>query len=684
MQLNQANYDELIRNNIIYNINNTIDNKLEDIDYYIDKYNRFQDDIWDFNYENKNKRSLTLYKINFSSIKEPFKKYCKILVLKELKIRKVRISTCVKIIDVLKYICDRLYDLEVINVRLLNLEAVKLYFNECEAKNKPSMIGKCASMLSKLVKTIEDVEKINLCEIKKYLAEITSKYCKIRPYTAINEYIPDVFLNQIVFAAMKDIDDKNLSYPTRLVACLIIILANTGMRAEELSLIERNKLRTIKAGDKEANFLEFLTFKTVGRGRTFRKTSCFLSEDGSVAYKKAEKLVDEFIDTLSKEIKEKVLYYFYSGEYIRNKKFLPKQYVNELKQLPENKINEITNEAKRYLYLGKYGLMIRGTAQLRNSVKKFFIRHRNDFDLSSLNSKEKSQIRYYSINSKSVYEYVFNMEERKKISFERTRTLKIPYVGLHQFRVTVCTKLFMQGVHIDYIVRHMNHLSEDMTAYYNKSETFINELEESIKLIRDITNDDGYIETNIDKIDENLIDEYSDLEIIKKIEKVNEFLEKNNININKDINKIMKLLLKTNTTIEENEFGMCIRSIINGICDRKKYFSSIDDNYYIGIQLDNYKFIRNHYERYLQKKNILKHNKKIADKDSRLINEYQREVKALTYYVNKTLNRELELLEDDIDNYGMENIIERYPDLKNIINNIEEIKKELKLWKKES
>lgn len=226
MQLNQVKYEELIRNNVIYNINDRIDNKIDDMNFYIDNYNKFQDDIWDFNYKNNNKRSLALYRINFSSVKEPFKKYCKILVLKEIKIKKVRISTCVKIVQVLKYICDRFYDLKVINVRLLNIEVIKTYFNECQVNNKPTMIAKYASILNKLIKTIEDIEKINLCEIKKYLSEITSRYSRVRPYTAINEYIPDIFLNQIVAAAMKDIEDKSLNYPTRLLSCLIIILAN--------------------------------------------------------------------------------------------------------------------------------------------------------------------------------------------------------------------------------------------------------------------------------------------------------------------------------------------------------------------------------------------------------------------------------------------------------------------------
>ena len=479
---------------------------------------------------------------------------------------------------------------------------------------------------------------------------------------------------------MADIDNKELSYPTRLVSALIVILANTGMRAEELSLLERNKLRTIEFNNKKVNFLDFLTFKTVGRNKDSRETSCFLTEEGTIAYRKAENLVDEYIDNLSSTIKNKVLYYFYSGTYIEGKKKLPIKYVEELNSLSQVEKDKLISEAKRYLYLGKYGLLIRGTSQLRNSVKKFFIRHRNDIDLSKLTSKEKEQIRYYDINTRSIYEYYFNVDERKNITFEEARKIKIPYVGLHQFRVTVCTKLFMQGVHIDYIVKHMNHLSEDMTAYYNKSEIFIDELKESIKLINDITNDKGILETDVGKINGAFIEEANKDELLEKIKRVNEFLNKNNLNINKDISKITKLLLKTNTTIEENDFGVRIRSIINGICEKKRCFSSLEDNYYIGVQLDTYKFLNNHYERFKQKRNVVLHNKQMSEKKSQYINEYNREKKALSYYVKKTVSKEIELLEDDIEEFGIDNIINRYPDLRDIVCNLEEIKGELKLW----
>lgn len=681
MKLSQAKYEDYIKHNIIYNINNIIGSKIDNLSFNIDEFNRFENDIWDFNYINKNNRSLAKYRVNFSNIKGIYKKYCKVVVLREIKIKKVRISSCIMFVHIIRNICNNLYNIGIVDIRLLDISIIKSYFEECKLKNKPTMIAKKSSIFNKLIKVIEDFEKINLSEIRKYLNAVTSKYSQIRPYTAVNEYIPDIFLNQIVSIAMKDIDNTELGYPVRLVACLIVILANTGMRAEELSLLERNKLRTIKAGEKEVDFIEFLTFKTVGRGREFRTTSCFLPKEGSIAYKKAEKLVDEFIDNLSKESKDKVLYYFYSGKYIRNKKFLPKEYTAELKRLSSNEMKKILYEAKRYLYLGKYGLLIRGTAQLRNSVKKFFVRHRNDFNLSEL--KDKSHIRYYSINTKSLYEYVFTSKEREKLTFEDAKELKIPYLGLHQFRVTVCTKLFMQGVHIDYIMKHMNHLSEDMTAYYNKSESFINELEESIRIIGDISNESGVIETDTNKIDNDLICEENNTEIINKINKVNEFLQKNNLNINKDINKIMKILLKTNTTIEENEFGICIRSIINGVCDRKKYFSSINDNYYIGIQLDSYDFLKDHYERFLQKKNIVIHNKRVSMNDSRYLNEYQRESKALSYYVEKTVLRELKLLEEDIKEFGVVDIIEKHPKLQSIIANFDKIKEELYLWKRD-
>ena len=387
--LTDFNFDQMDKDNVVLLLNNAINNNSRDISLRIDNVNNFADDIWDFNYDNKNKRSLVSYKINFCNIPECFKYYCKVLIFKEIKIKKIRISSCTTINTVLKNLCNSFYQLGVIDVRLFTLEIIKSYFENISSNCKPTVVAKRASALNKFIKIIESIEKIDFSMITEYLNEVISKYSKIRPFTAINDYIPDIFLNQVVSLAMADIDNIELSYPTRLVSALIVILANTGMRAEELSLLERNKLRTIEFNNKKVNFLDFLTFKTVGRNKDSRETSCFLTEEGTIAYRKAENLVDEYIDNLSSIIKNKVLYYFYSGTYIEGKKKLPIKYVEELNSLSQVEKDKLISEAKRYLYLGKYGLLIRGTSQLRNSVKKFFIRHRNDIDLSKLTSKEK-------------------------------------------------------------------------------------------------------------------------------------------------------------------------------------------------------------------------------------------------------------------------------------------------------
>jgi hypothetical protein len=130
----------------------------------------------------------------------------------------------------------------------------------------------------------------------------------------------------------------------------------------------------------------------------------------------------------------------------------------------------------------------------------------------------------------------------------------------------------------------------------------------------------------------------------------------------------------------ENEFGVCIRSVIYGICQKRNYFSSLSDNYFIGVQLPTYKFINYTYQRVLQKISIVKHNREIADRDKRYISEYEREDRALRLYVNKTLLIELNLLENDLDMYGANKVLYEQPQLKQVVEEIDDVRKVVKQW----
>ena len=126
--LTDFNFDQMDKDNVVLWLNNDINNNSRDISLRIDNVNNFADDIWDFNYDNKNKRSLVSYKINFCNIPECFKYYCKVLIFKEIKIKKIRISSCATINTVLKNLCNSFYQLGVIDVRLFTLEIIKSYF----------------------------------------------------------------------------------------------------------------------------------------------------------------------------------------------------------------------------------------------------------------------------------------------------------------------------------------------------------------------------------------------------------------------------------------------------------------------------------------------------------------------------------------------------------------------------
>ena len=77
---------------------------------------------------------------------------------------------------------------------------------------------------------------------------------------------------------------------------------------------------------------------------------------------------------------------------------------------------------------------------------------------------------------------------------------------------------------------------------------------------------------------------------------------------------------------------------------------------------------------------VINHNKKIADKNPKFLNEYEREVNGLKHFINKRLKLELELLNNDIETKGIENVKIEYPELSEIVDNYKNIKKEIEAW----
>ncbi|MGL5574663.1 MAG: tyrosine-type recombinase/integrase [Sarcina sp.] len=395
---------------------------------------------------------------------------------------------------------------------------------------------------------------------------------------------------------------KEISVTERIFACMLIIIAETGMRVEELCLLETGKLSSITVNEKTIYYLNFITTKGSSSEVEKIDTYCYLTDIAAKAYKTAESIVYDLIDNMSEKVRFNVYLDIIKKEKISIDTSLLRP-GNLMDLLKKNEIDMLDKHARRYLYLLEHtSKKILHITSLRDYMVRFTIR--NCDILLNTAEKYREEISYFKVESKSRFEKFFGRGVDNNLCFEDISRLEYPYVNFHRFRVTVCTKLYEKGVPLDFIRTHLNHLYDEMTAYYIKSDKKVSEFEENIEVLQTLVDDKGYIKENLENEQLQIVN------VEEKIKKINNFLKRNKINIKSDLGKVLDVIKKANGTVVENEFGVCIKTLISGACKRRQYFSSDKDNYHIGLELNTFKYIDLNYERFKQKIKIIEHNRR--------------------------------------------------------------------------
>ena len=635
-------------------------------DFSIIKGIKFQDELWDFSKFNTLKRESIAYKFNFKQINIEFLNYMKLVILEDLMYSSKKIQTIHKNYDIMKTFINECLQIGATIPVLIDDDFLKKYILEKEKKCKYSYLTRFLMGIEKLIKLIYEVKESDYSKIIDYIEKKKVYYNSFKTDKSVSEYIPDDFLNKMISIAIKDSQNEKVSITNRIFCNLLIIVAETGMRIEELALLKTGQLEEIQVGENKVYYLNFISTKSEDKYSEQRETYCCLTELSSEAYKRAENLVNELIDKMSLNVRLKKYQAMAKEKGMKITKLKPS---NFKKILSENTIKKMEGDLRKFIFVSESTYAkIMNTSSLKEYLCRFFIRNYSEF--KEVYNKNKDNIPYFKIESKTRYEKYCGRGEKKLAEFDEIKKIEFPLINFHRFRVTVCSKMYKKGIPLDFIREHMNHVYDDMTCYYIKSEKKINEMEENIEILNSIINENGYI-------DENLTNEFSDEDVGDKVKKINKFLKKQDINIKVDINKILKMLEKTNTTVVENEFGICIKAVISGICKRRKYFNSGEKNYYIGLELETFKFIDLNYERFLQKKSVIEHNKIVVEKNKELKFELDREIKNLKYFLNKTLIKEIHLLEQELNKKGKNKVIEENTELSNIIYNIDNIKGEI-------
>ncbi|MBE4910194.1 site-specific integrase [Bacillus luteolus] len=598
--------------------------------YFITNDINFAENVWDFTRFMKNYNNPSDYKFNFSQIHSTtFRIILKKTVLRNVffkerisnksKIHSVKKAIFGPVLTLIKYLENEkfIYEPELITAFIIK-QYIKKKFNNVTERYLQLII----SGLKKIIHEMEFLGiDLDYSSFESIWTSINRKKINNEVETNKTPNIPQNLYSKIKKCALEDIDNEALNYSQRTTACIIIILANTGMRIGECELLEADRLKkfSIFNDSKNAYYIEFITYKT-----TFdidgKWTETIASPEAVKAYKK-------WVEISQKRRKR------FNTNYLHTNEYTGKRYTQNM---------------------------------IRRNIKIFFLRHQAVLNFDSLSEIEKSQIHVTTprtfVNKYKTQLYIDYKELDKEFY----------YINPHQFRVALVNQLKNRGVQLQWLRRHMNHLEEEMTKHYFRDDEDIIEA-----LFYRASSDGSMLESNPNKVKHNIKCDFSDEELVKAYNIINNFLSKKKLNIFKDIDQIIDTM--KNNPLRETYVGLCTKAI-GTICERQERLATIEKWYFIRPHIADISSFDFTYKRFCEKAKVVEHNKKLFEINPKFERQYSIEYQALKKFYINCFSVEFSMLYDKVKNGEERKVLTSYPWLKDVITRINEIELEVALW----
>lgn len=590
------------------------------VDFPVTSHINFSDNVWIFPEFKRFTGEDSHYEYEFSTLDTTYKNYAKYVVLRELFTKHNRFTTVKPKFVIIKDFISHLSEKHMFYPNLIDAPFLKEFLSNTPSERN---LQRKKQAIKLFLSEIElRVPNVNFSECYQYLRDIDNRKIKVEREQGKHKFVPVHIHDKIISTAIQDLRNEYLSLTQRAAACMIVLLAETGMRIGEFRLLEVEQLEQISVVGESTSFhyLNFKTYKTV-KETNFKWTRSFITENAQIAY-----------ETLVELYKEK--------------------------------------RTTKYLFVNDKGTMASKTL-LRIRLVQFFYRNRNTFQFDKVIDHEVNQ---FSVTRKR------NFTALKSIPDSEIDT-DIYYVTFHQYRVVLATILYNKGYHLDFIRQHMNHLTEEMTKHYIRLEE-IEKLEVNAveTLMKRSSKDGSALNTDINESsDKHLTEEIQSEKYQEIYDQINKFLKKNKLNIFKDIKEIVSKLSRTDNPIADMELGICAKSF-NKLCERNQYISSINDAYYLGVQIHSLDDLPHSIKRFEEKTSIISYNERLYKKNQKYRNEFERELKGIKKYIERKLNPELQLLKDEISAIGFEEVHSKYPALEEVIKNIKDVEKDVQKW----
>lgn len=282
------------------------------------------------------------------------------------------------------------------------------------------------------------------------------------------------------------------------------------------------------------------------------------------------------------------------------------------------------------------------------SMLSFFSYYADKLD--AIDSKDKyPQLQTTSINNKPYMSL-------------HTKAKTLTYPLTPQFRVHVCTELYHKGVPLKYIAKFMGHLTSQMEGYYVRPKE--NQIQEDIMFSKKVIK--YVVSGNVNLLGSNA-KEFS--------EKLKGFLKTNKYNVATDIDEIVEKLLK-NIPVRNKTGGVCIKSSPLRECSKDSMSNELFCAY--GVCPNIFHFFYMVEVSYRQGKELV--NTIMANAKRGLKRQVQKELNMLQTITKQKVIPELDELKNELKKRGAKDILIDYPDLVDIIENFEDIYKEVEKW----
>ncbi len=568
----------------------------------------FHCDIWDFSSVDLLERPRNLLFYDFSSIYIQYKSNIKKIIFNYIINKKYTFSTIKEKFTKICYLVKFLEDKHIINPEMITYSVVKDYIGSLNPNYNEETKNKYKYILEDLLKSIElKNNNIDFRDIYVFLAKTNTNIIRAQREKGKTENIPKDMFSMLITCAVNDIKNPESSSDEIRYACVVLLLSQIGMRIGELRIIEIGKKNTVEIlNGIKAAYLEFKTYKTIEGDGEFKWTKTYLTPYAELAY-------DALVE-LSKA---------YSGG-------------NKPKYLFTN------YKSKEYTLYSK--------SIISNMILLFTAKHHNEISCINRENAQNEGLRVFEIMKG------WTVPHRYKLDLKEMDKLCSPTA--HQFRVAVCNALIHDnGIQIDWVREHMNHLTFEMTEHYIRmKEEKKKDQEIAAKVLRGIV-----------KKDIKLIGKEANVLHLR----INEFIMENNFDVKTDVEAIVNEL-KQKVPIREKREGFCIKSSFGRKCPTNEYECAFD-------------FCPNHcvffgniditYNRFKDKQKIIAYNL-----ENGFVTEAKAESNKLRRMVVNNLVPEIGELKHVVKKQGVEKVISEYEHLIPYINDIEKIKQEVRVW----